>query len=242
VQIIQKDRLSPTTLGMEVDEFLAKVLPDLLEPSFTAQMENSLDSIAAGKLDWEKYLSGWNGSYLEPALLKAEAFTPPRVYKDQELQRSRVACPDCQKMLGKVPFKKSPKGYFLKCDKGGCKSADGRELVLFWSDFKKEWVKPGVPVDKTNLVISEVACDRCGHMMAKMPSPKVSGGFYLKCQTCQDSVLFWDGRSERWQPPVNKAPHQNPAQKSGSKTESPEVQSSRKSVDRKSAKRSSNKS
>jgi DNA topoisomerase I len=208
VQIMQKDRLSPTTLGMEVDDFLAKVLPDLLEPSFTAQMENSLDSIAAGKLDWEKYLSSWNGSYLEPALLKAEAFTPPRIYQDRELPRSRVACPDCQKMLGKIPFHKSPKGYFLKCDKGGCKSADGRELVLFWSDFKQEWVKPGAAVDKNNLVISEVACRQCSQLMAKIPSTKVSGGFYLKCQTCKDSVMFWDGRSAKWQAPAGKTPVQ----------------------------------
>jgi DNA topoisomerase I len=205
VQIIQKDRLSPTTLGLEVDEFLAKVLPDLLEPSFTAQMENSLDAIAAGQLDWEQYLSGWNGSYLEPALQKAEAFTPPRVYQDQDLQRSRVACPHCKKMLGKVPFKKSPKGYFLKCDKGGCKNADGRELVMFWSEFKKEWVTPGVAVDKTNLAISEVGCG-CGQMMVKMPSAKVSSGFYLKCQTCKDSVMFWDVLGAKWQAPASKSP------------------------------------
>jgi DNA topoisomerase I len=237
VQIIQKDRLSPTTLGMEVDDFLAKVLPDLLEPSFTAQMESSLDSIAAGKLDWEQYLSGWNGSYLEPALQKAEAFTPPRVYQDRELQRSRVACPDCQKMLGKVPFPKSPKGYFLKCDKGGCKSADGRDLVLFWSDFKQEWVKPGTAIDKTNLVISEIACGQCSQLMAKMPSIKVSGGLYLKCQTCKDSVMFWDERGAKWQAPAPGKSKETPnAAASKTKSSTKSKTSSRKTTSRKSPK------
>jgi len=33
---------------MEVDEFLMRVLPKMVEPEFTAEMESALDDVAAG--------------------------------------------------------------------------------------------------------------------------------------------------------------------------------------------------
>ena len=49
-----KGKLQPTQVGMQVDEFLGKALPDLIESDFTAQMEASLDQIAEGKENWER--------------------------------------------------------------------------------------------------------------------------------------------------------------------------------------------
>jgi len=40
--------LQPTALGMEVDEFLMRVLPKMVEPEFT-EMEGQLDAIASGE-------------------------------------------------------------------------------------------------------------------------------------------------------------------------------------------------
>lgn len=68
-----KGLLAPTTLGMATDEALEKAIPELVDAKFTAEMEESLDRIAEGKLDWEKYLCGWNEGYLRPALTKARA-------------------------------------------------------------------------------------------------------------------------------------------------------------------------
>lgn len=69
----EKGLLAPTTLGMATDEALGKAIPELIDAKFTADMETSLDRIAEGKLDWEKYLCGWNEGYLRPALTKARA-------------------------------------------------------------------------------------------------------------------------------------------------------------------------
>jgi DNA topoisomerase-1 len=68
---VEKGSLVPTALGLATDEALEKAIPDLVDPRFTATMEESLDRIAEGKLKWEEYLVGWNGSYLQPALKKA---------------------------------------------------------------------------------------------------------------------------------------------------------------------------
>ena len=57
---VQKRKLQATPLGLEVDTFLQKTLPELLEADFTAQMEGKLDAIACGQENWERYIIGWN--------------------------------------------------------------------------------------------------------------------------------------------------------------------------------------
>jgi DNA topoisomerase I len=138
-----KDKLQPTRVGMEVDEFLGRTLPDLIAAEFTAQMEAQLDAIAHGKLGWQKYLTSWNRDYFVPALAKAGEGLPAAGDRPQrQLDASRTKCPECSQCLVKVPSTKVKKGHFLKCQT--CKSADGRDLVMFWSDRAKEWQLPQV--------------------------------------------------------------------------------------------------
>lgn len=147
VQILKK-KLQPTELGLEVDAFMSKALPELLESEFTAEMESQLDLIAGGKQEWEQYLIGWNQSYFGPAVAAALADLPALPKRDGQqrtLGKSKTKCPNCDQALSKVPTKskKVKKGYFLKCEQG-CKSASGEgDLVMFWSDWKKEWQQPG---------------------------------------------------------------------------------------------------
>jgi DNA topoisomerase IA len=42
---------------MGLDGALEKLLPELIQPEFTAQMEAALDTIAQGKQDWQGYLT-----------------------------------------------------------------------------------------------------------------------------------------------------------------------------------------
>ena len=39
-------KLQPTALGLELDGALEKLLPDLIQPEFTAQMETASDAMA----------------------------------------------------------------------------------------------------------------------------------------------------------------------------------------------------
>jgi DNA topoisomerase I len=143
VQLL-KGKVQPTELGLQVDEFLEKTLPELLESEFTAQMEASLDAIAAGRQEWQEYLIQWNQGYFEPALSKAMQGLPKQARSftfSRPLEKSRTKCPGCQQPMVKVPTKKLKKGHFLKCEKG-CKAGDGRDLVMFWSDRGKQWQLP----------------------------------------------------------------------------------------------------
>jgi DNA topoisomerase I len=67
-----KGKLQPTPLGLALDAALATLLPDLIEPEFTAQMESVLDAIAAGQQNWQTYLTSWHRQYFAPAIAQAK--------------------------------------------------------------------------------------------------------------------------------------------------------------------------
>lgn len=157
-----KGALQPTALGLEVDRFLAAALPELLQSEFTAQMERSLDHIAEGKQDWQQYLTDWNATYFEPALIKAQqvipqhlSTTPPAPRWSKPLETSRTRCPSCQKPLAKIKSQKVSKKYFLKCVEG-CEN-----VVLFWSDRTKRWEAPQAARSKPTL--TDAPCPVCQH-------------------------------------------------------------------------------
>ena len=50
------DALVPTFIAFAVSKFLKENFPDFINVKFTAQMESTLDEIANGKKDWQKYL------------------------------------------------------------------------------------------------------------------------------------------------------------------------------------------
>lgn len=140
---LAKDILHPTTLGLEVDDFLQKALPDLLETEFTAKMEDVLDTIASGKQPWQRYLIDWNQNYFAPAIAKAKTvpITPSNVKNagstnQRNYETSRSKCPECKNNLAKIPSSKVKKKYFLKCV-SGCDN-----IVLFWSEYSKSWEAP----------------------------------------------------------------------------------------------------
>ena len=57
VEFAEEDkRLIPTKLGLLVNKFLIKYFSDFINEDFTAEMEESLDEIAEGKLKWQKML------------------------------------------------------------------------------------------------------------------------------------------------------------------------------------------
>jgi DNA topoisomerase-1 len=140
---LTKESIQPTALGLEVDAFLLKALPDLLETEFTARMENALDSIALGKQSWQYYLTNWNETYFAPALAKAKAVAQASSKEvkanpaiERNFEKSRTRCPQCKNNLAKIPSSKVKKKYFLKCV-SGCEN-----VVLFWSEYTKSWEAP----------------------------------------------------------------------------------------------------
>lgn len=55
----ETNKLIPTDMGKIVTEFLLKHFPEIMDYKFTAQMEEELDSIAEGKINWVKVMDNF---------------------------------------------------------------------------------------------------------------------------------------------------------------------------------------
>lgn len=53
----EKNKLFPTNTAMVVNDFLVEHFPDITDYSFTSEIEQEFDEIAAGKLDWRRMIA-----------------------------------------------------------------------------------------------------------------------------------------------------------------------------------------
>jgi DNA topoisomerase I len=203
---LTKESIQPTTLGLEVDVFLQKALPDLLEAEFTATMENALDAIASGKQPWQQYLTSWNQNYFAPALAKAktvvitaEKGSKTAAVSDRKFDKSRTRCPECNNFLAKIPSSKLKKKYFLKCQ-SGCEN-----VVLFWNEFQKTWAAPGgkeTKSEKSPTKISSYLCPECQKFLEEYSYTK--DGQRKTMLRCQDKkhkdVAYFHTQKGWWSP------------------------------------------
>lgn len=71
---IEKGKLSPTDIGIVVNDFLNLNFPNILDYNFTAKVEASFDEIAEGKMDWTKNIDTFYKAF-HPDVEKAIATT-----------------------------------------------------------------------------------------------------------------------------------------------------------------------
>ncbi len=221
VQVL-KAKLQPTSLGLELDAVLEQLLPDLIQPEFTAQMEAQLDRIAEGDQDWERYLNDWHRSYFAPALDRAAqaigsqvVVTTPRPGGTAKVaasgtkshtvptQLTRFNCPKCKAKMGKVPSKseKLKADHFLKCSSGECGA------VMFWQPQTKKYELPygDRPVDPQSF--TNHPCPVCGALLEKYRYTKEGKEKeMLRCSIgahrqgkCKE-VAYFQGREGFWSP------------------------------------------
>ena len=84
----EKAKLFPTDVARIVNDFLVKNFPRVTDYSFTASIEKEFDDIATGKLEWDKMIDAFYGSFHE------------RVEATEAIDRSEV---DTSRELGKDP-------------------------------------------------------------------------------------------------------------------------------------------
>lgn len=112
-QYVERDegRFKPTSLGVAVNEFLTKNFPDILSLPFTAGMEEDLDKIALGKLDWQKMMKNfWTGFKKEVKNVESKA---ERV--KVETEKTGEKCPECKE--GDLVIRVGKFGKFVSCSR-----------------------------------------------------------------------------------------------------------------------------
>ncbi len=101
-------KFHPTSLGKTVNDFLVKYFPDIFDIGFTAKMEDELDEIANGNMEWNHVI----GDFYGPFSLKLD-----EVFKEAErvkldLGTTDEKCPECGSQL---VIRLSKYGKFLAC-------------------------------------------------------------------------------------------------------------------------------
>ncbi len=104
----ENKRLIPTELGRIVNDLMCKNFPDIVDVAFTAGMEEELDEVEAGQMEWKKIVSDFYGPF-ERDLEKAEASIEKVSIEDQV---SDIPCEKCGAMM---VYKMSRYGRFLAC-------------------------------------------------------------------------------------------------------------------------------
>ncbi len=156
--------LKPTQLGVVTTKLMVEHFPDIVDYEFTAQMEDSLDSIAGGNADMTTVLSNFYQGFSEH-LTKAEE-TVEKEEVEVPVVETDIICDKCG---AKMIVRQGRYGKFAACPNyPECKNTkpidkDGKELV------KKD------TAEKTDMV-----CEICGKEMLKRK------GRYGEFYACSD--------------------------------------------------------
>ena len=140
VKINQK-KLVPTDLGMTLDSFLGQSLANLIDAQFTAGMESSLDAIAKGKQEWERFLINWNQTYFSPALAQAKRTLPEPSSKPKGTTTpSGYKCPVCSSNLEQYDYVKDGESKsLLRCSNPESRDKSNHKQVVFFKTRTGNW-------------------------------------------------------------------------------------------------------
>jgi DNA topoisomerase-1 len=61
----EKTALRPAELGLVVSDLLVENFPDIMDPQFTAGMENDLDRVAEGRVSWQQLMRDFYGPFAQ---------------------------------------------------------------------------------------------------------------------------------------------------------------------------------
>ena len=106
----ERNRFLPTKLGLVVTDFLTPNFPDVMNIGFTAKMEERLDDIAGGELQWEPMLKDFYGPFdqsIEKTMSEAERI--PREWLEEETGEV------CELCGNEMVIKSGRYGRFIAC-------------------------------------------------------------------------------------------------------------------------------
>jgi DNA topoisomerase I len=165
----------PTEVGTVVTGLLVKHFPDILNVSFTAEMETELDKVELGDVDWVKVL----GDFYKPFIKDISAAKN----KMKDMKKEKIVTDYKCQICGKpMLFRWSRRGTFLGCS-GFPKCKNSRPAR------KKE----DGSIELIEVETVDQLCDKCGKpMMVK----NYSKGRFLSCSDypkCRNTKPFPTG-------------------------------------------------
>ncbi len=165
----EKSKLKPTLLGCSVNDLLVQGFPEIMDVQFTADMEEKLDSVEEGNINWVELLKGFYQGFSS------------RLDKAQDTMKSLkrdgiptdIACDVCGSHM---IVKWGRNGEFLSCSRyPECKNAKAFE---YDPDGVIKVVEKVPPV-----IREDIKCDKCSSPMVIKRSRR---GEFLACTRYPD--------------------------------------------------------
>ncbi|AJC87153.1 type I DNA topoisomerase [Campylobacter insulaenigrae] len=104
---IDKKQLIPNEIAFNVTEILEQNFSDIVDSDFTSKMEESLDAIAEGKMDWQELLK----NFYFPFMRKIDA-GKKNIKSQKTFTKLDEQCPECG---GELAIRKGRYGEFIAC-------------------------------------------------------------------------------------------------------------------------------
>ncbi|OGD31357.1 DNA topoisomerase I [Candidatus Azambacteria bacterium RIFCSPHIGHO2_02_FULL_52_12] len=104
----EQRRLQPTDIGTKVNAMLVAHFPQIVDIAFTANMEERLDGVAEGNVDWRKMIGDFYGPFHENLTKKYEDVAQDKAPEEKTDQI-------CEKCGSPMVIKTGRFGRFLAC-------------------------------------------------------------------------------------------------------------------------------
>ncbi|MFA6306637.1 MAG: type I DNA topoisomerase [Patescibacteria group bacterium] len=180
VQRDENKRLGPTDIAFVVNDLLVEHFPKIVDFQFTAKLENDLDSIADGNVEWQPVIK----EFYEP--FHANLENKYEVINKNDIMPEEKSTEVCDKCGAPMIIKTGRYGKFLACsafpeckniksmpgaDKNGNGQADSEEIKELKEKYKAE------------------VCEKCGSAMAVKVGkfgPFLACSAYPKCKNLKN--------------------------------------------------------
>lgn len=159
---LQNRRFYSEKMGDIVTERLSESFSNLMDYDFTARLEEELDEVASGSIDWKKVLNGFYGRFSQQ--LDKASRTDEEGMRGNSPTETDIPCPTCQRPM---QIRVASTGVFLGCSgyslppKERCKTTinlvPGDDVVSAEDDVEGE--------GESRLLRKKHRCPKCGTAM-----------------------------------------------------------------------------
>jgi len=169
---VEKKRFRPSELGIIVTKMLVTSFPKLMNEKFTAEMENELDQIELGKLEWKDTMNDFYSKFEERLETAKKDMRIP-------VEETDIPCDKCDAMM---VIKWGKNKRFLSCSRyPDCSNAKNFEI-------DRDTGKIHILEDRE----TDIECDKCGaKMVIKTGRDKkfLSCSNYPDCKNAQNFII-----------------------------------------------------
>jgi DNA topoisomerase-1 len=147
---LEQRKFLPTELGILINGLLLEHFPAIINVEFTANMEQNLDKVEDGEVDWLKILRDFYGPFDEALQLAKKEMKSVK----RSMTPTDIPCESCE---GKMVIRWGRNGEFLACEN----YPDCRHTL----DFKREADGKVVAIAREEPKETDEVCEKCGKPM-----------------------------------------------------------------------------